>query len=139
MYDENRLVFPKKKTGRVNRKQYLDEWPGYAVDSLWTDIPPVAPSGKERLGYPTQKPEKLIQRIIESSTKENDIVADFFVGSGTTASVAEKLNRKWLASDIGRFSINTTPILGIFIGIISNLVLVLTIIYYNKNKNYIEK
>ena len=107
MYDENRLVFPKKKTGRVNRKQYLDEWPGYAVDSLWTDIPPVAPSGKERLGYPTQKPEKLIQRIIESSTKENDIVADFFVGSGTTASVAEKLNRKWLASDIGRFSINT--------------------------------
>jgi hypothetical protein len=63
---------------------------------------------KLRTGYPTQKPEALIERIVKSTTKENDIVCDFFVGSGTTASVAEKLNRKWICSDIGRFSINTS-------------------------------
>ena len=108
MYDEGRLVFPKKTGGRVNRKQFLDEWKGYAVDSLWNDIPPVAPSGKERLGYPTQKPEKLIQRIIESSSNPGDIVCDFFVGSGTTAAVTEKMGRKWICSDLGKFSIHTS-------------------------------
>ena len=107
MYEEGRLVFPKKIGGRVNRKQYLDEWKGYIVDALWTDIPPVAPGGNERLGYPTQKPEKLIERIIESSSKAGDIVCDFFAGSGTTAAVAEKLGRKWICSDLGKFSIHT--------------------------------
>lgn len=107
MYEEGRLVFPKKIGGRINRKQYLDEWKGYIVDALWTDIPPVAPGGNERLGYPTQKPEKLIERIIESSSKAGDIVCDFFAGSGTTAAVAEKLGRKWICSDLGKFSIHT--------------------------------
>ncbi len=62
----------------------------------------------ERLGYPTQKPEDLLERIIKASSNEGDLVADFFCGSGTTAAVAEKLNRKWIATDLGRFSIHTT-------------------------------
>ncbi len=108
MYDENRLVFPKKEGGRVNRKQYLDEWKGYSVDSLWTDIPPVAPSGTERLDYPTQKPLNLLSRIILASSEPNDLVFDFFAGSGTTAAVAEKMGRKWICSDLGKFSIHTS-------------------------------
>ena len=86
---------------------YLDKNAGAPALDWWDDIP-LLNKQKEKLNYPTQKPEKLIKRIIESTTNENDIVTDFFVGSGTTASVAEKLNRKWLVSDIGRFSINTT-------------------------------
>ena len=108
MYDEGRLVFPKTPEGRVNRKQYFDEWPGYAINSLWTDIPLIAPSAEERLHYPTQKPEKLLERIIQTSSQEGDLVADFFVGSGTTAAVAEKLGRKWIATDLGKFGIHTT-------------------------------
>ena len=79
---------------------------GVPAKDVWTDVKSL--QNTENTGYPTQKPIKLLNRIIESSTNENDLVADFFVGSGTTAAVAEKLNRKWLASDIGRFSINTT-------------------------------
>ena len=107
-YDEGKLVFPKNKEGRVNRKQYLDEWPGYAVGSLWTDISLVSPSSSERLDYPTQKPESLIERVIKTSTNEGDLVADFFCGSGTTLAVAEKLGRKWIGSDLGKFGIHTS-------------------------------
>ena len=74
----------------------------------WTDIAPENTMSKSNTGYPTQKPESLLERIILTATKENDLVADFFVGSGTTSSVAEKLNRKWIVSDIGKFSIHTT-------------------------------
>jgi DNA modification methylase len=77
------------------------------VKDWWSDIGILATSAHERTGYPTQKPEELLQRIIQVSSNENDIIADFFAGSGTTAAVAEKLNRKWITSDIGRFSINT--------------------------------
>jgi DNA modification methylase len=108
MYQEGRLVFPNNKDGRVNRKQYLDEWPGYAVNSLWTDIPVVSPSASERLDYPTQKPEKLLERIILQSSDEGDLIADFFGGSGTTAAVAERLGRKWIITDLGKFAIHTT-------------------------------
>jgi adenine-specific DNA-methyltransferase len=107
-YEEGRLVFPKKEGGRVNRKQYLDEWEGYAVSSLWSDIPVIGASSSERVDYPTQKPEKLIERIINLSTEEGDLICDFFCGSGTTPAVAEKLNRKWICSDLGKFSIHTT-------------------------------
>jgi adenine-specific DNA-methyltransferase len=107
-YDEGKLVFPKNNNGRVNRKQYLDEWPGYAIGSLWTDISLVSPSSSERLDYPTQKPESLIKRVIETSTNKGDLVADFFCGSGTTLAVAEKLGRKWIGTDLGKFSIHTT-------------------------------
>ena len=95
-------------SGRPRYKRYADEYEGRKISNLWTDLLPLGSNSSESLKYPTQTPEKLIERIVEMATNENDIVADFFVGSGTTASVAEKLNRKWLVSDIGRFSINTT-------------------------------
>ena len=87
---------------------YLDEVEGDIVDSMWDDIPPVNPQAKERVDYPTQKPESLIERIIKASSNEGDLIADFFCGSGTTAVVAEKLGRKWITSDLGKFAIHTT-------------------------------
>ncbi|WP_225765588.1 DNA methyltransferase [Stenotrophomonas sp. Marseille-Q4652] len=87
---------------------YLDELEGDIVDSVWDDIPPVNPAGAERVDYPTQKPEALLERIIKASSNEGDLVADFFTGSGTTAAVAEKLGRKWIATDLGKFAIHTT-------------------------------
>ena len=88
-------------------KQYLDKSKGVPMNNLWADINHVNPMAKEKVGYPTQKPERLIQRIIEATTKQGDIVLDFFAGSGTTAAVSEKLNRKWIVSDIGKFSFYT--------------------------------
>lgn len=102
---EGRIVF--SKTGMPYVKQYLDESPGRPAQSVWTDIVP-SKSGSERLGYPTQKPESLLERIIKASSNEGDLVADFFVGSGTTAAVAEKLGRKWICTDLGKFAIHTT-------------------------------
>ena len=75
---------------------------------MWTDINPVNSQAKEKANYPTQKPEALLERIIKTSSNEGDLVADFFCGSGTTAAVAEKLGRKWIATDIGKFAIHTT-------------------------------
>ncbi len=80
---------------------------GKPIDSVW-DIQILNSSAKERTGYATQKPETLIQRVIQASSKEGDLVADFFCGSGTTAAVAEKLGRKWIATDLGKFGIHTT-------------------------------
>jgi hypothetical protein len=82
--------------------------PGISLQSLWVDISPVQSQSKELLGYPTQKPEQLLERIIRSASNPNDLVADFFCGSGTTAAVAEKLGRKWITSDLGKFAIHTT-------------------------------
>jgi hypothetical protein len=87
---------------------YLDEIGGDIVDTVWTDVSPVNPVALERVDYPTQKPEGLLERIINASSNENDLVADFFCGSGTTLAVAEKLNRKWIGSDLGKFAIHTT-------------------------------
>lgn len=95
-------------TGGGSRTIYLDEMEGDIVDSVWDDIPPVNPVAKERVDYPTQKPEALLERCISSCTADGDIVADFFCGSGTTAAVAEKLGRKWIVSDLGKFAIHTT-------------------------------
>ena len=80
---------------------------GVPMPDMW-DISMINPVGNERLGYPTQKPEALLERIIKASSNEGDIVADFFCGSGTTLAVAEKLNRKWIGSDLGKFAIHTT-------------------------------
>jgi SAM-dependent methyltransferase len=77
------------------------------VGDVWT-IPIINPVASERLDYPTQKPERLIERIILSASNPGDLVADFFCGSGTTAAVAEKLGRKWIATDLGKFAIHTT-------------------------------
>jgi DNA modification methylase len=96
------------KTGGEFRKIYLDELPGDIVDSVWIDIPPVNPSGYERIGYPTQKPEQLLERIISASTKKGDIVADFFLGGGTMVAVAQKLGRKWVGCDISRVAVALT-------------------------------
>jgi hypothetical protein len=105
---EGKLVFPKEKSQRIQRKQYLDEWEGRPIQSLWDAIPPINPQAIERLDYPTQKPEALLERIMMASSNEGDLVADFFCGSGTTAAVAEKLGRKWIVSDLGKFAIHTT-------------------------------
>ena len=100
------IVFSRNDTPQV--KRYLDDVGGEAVSDLWNDINPIGSISKERTDYPTQKPEELIERIIQASSNEGDIVADFFIGSGTTAAVAEKLGRKWIASDLGKFAIHTT-------------------------------
>ena len=88
-------------------KAYLDEDKGTVVDSLWSDLSHSGTFGDDKLGYPTQKPEALLERIIKASSNEGDLIADFFCGSGTTAAVAEKLGRKWITTDLGRFSVHT--------------------------------
>jgi DNA modification methylase len=90
------------------KKLYLKEMPGVAVGSVWSDINPIhAMDTKERLNYATQKPQALLDRIIKTSSSSGDLVADFFCGSGTTLAVAEKLQRRWLGCDLGRYAIHT--------------------------------
>lgn len=101
-----KLVFA--STGQPNIKQYLDDTEGTVIQTIWDDLPGVNPISPELVGYPTQKPEALLERIIKASSNEGDLVADFFCGSGTTATVAEKLGRKWITSDLGKFAIHTT-------------------------------
>ena len=96
------------KNGVPRLKRYLSEIEGAAVQEIWTDIKPLLGKSAVHIGYPTQKPEALIERIIKASSNEGDLVADFFCGSGTTAAVAEKLGRKWIVSDLGKFAIHTT-------------------------------
>ena len=103
---EGRLDYTGK--GLVRYKYYLDEMPGLQIQSMWSDVNKIHHLADERLDYPTQKPEELLARIISSSSNEGDLVADFFCGSGTTAAVAEKLGRKWIATDLGKFGIHTT-------------------------------
>lgn len=108
-YDrENRLMYPAQQDGAIRLKMYLDESPGVSVQDLWADLGKVEAISAENLDYPTQKPEALLERIIKASSNEGDLVADFFCGSGTTAAVAEKLGRKWIVSDLGKFAIHTT-------------------------------
>ncbi len=92
------------------RKRYLDESAGVPLQDIWVDVPMLRgfASNGERTGYPTQKPEQLLERLIRTSSNEGDIVADFFVGSGTTLAVAEGLGRHWIGCDLGRFAIHTT-------------------------------
>jgi adenine-specific DNA-methyltransferase len=105
---EDRLYFPKKADGRIMKKVYIDELEGQPMTDLWTDIKPLSAQHAERANYPTQKPEELIERIIKLSSNEGELVADFFGGSGTTAAVCERLGRRWMASDLGKFAIHTT-------------------------------
>ena len=95
--------------GRRVRKVYLDEalQRGKVVDSVW-DLDKVNNSAKEALGYDTQKPEALLERILNASSNPGDLVLDCFCGSGTTAAVAEKLGRRWITCDLGRFAIHAT-------------------------------
>jgi site-specific DNA-methyltransferase (adenine-specific) len=100
MEAEGRLHFPKEKTGRIQQKRFLDEMEGNIIGNVWTDLNPISAQAAERLGYPTQKPEALLERIIQASSNEGDVVLDPFCGCGTTISVAQKLNRKWLGIDV---------------------------------------
>jgi DNA modification methylase len=96
------------RNGVPRRIYYMDEMQGAPLQSLWSDIPPVNSQSLQDTKYPTQKPEALLERIIKASSNQNDIVADFFCGSGTSLAVAEKLGRKWIGSDLGKFAIHTT-------------------------------
>lgn len=87
------------------RKQYLEDGKGVAIQSIWNDISALSASSTERLGYPTQKPEALLERIIKASSNEGDVVADFFCGCGTTIAAAQKLNRKWIGADISHLAV----------------------------------
>jgi DNA modification methylase len=87
-------------------KRYLDEMPGVPIQDVWTDINPIGAQAAERLGYPTQKPERLLERIIKASSKQGDIVLDPFCGCGTTIAVAERLNRRWMGVDITHLAIS---------------------------------
>jgi adenine-specific DNA-methyltransferase len=106
LHNAGRLIYT--KTGVPEYKRYLDESEGVALQSIWTDIDPVNSQAIEDTQYATQKPFALLERIIKASSNEGDLVADFFCGSGTTAAVAEKLGRKWIVSDLGKFAIHTT-------------------------------
>ena len=87
-------------------KRYLDEMHGVPLQDVWTDINPVAAQAAERLGYPTQKPESLLERIIGASSNEGDVVLDPFCGCGTATAVAEKMKRRWVGIDITHLAIN---------------------------------
>ncbi|MGB8951958.1 MAG: site-specific DNA-methyltransferase [Candidatus Aminicenantales bacterium] len=97
------------KEGEIPRlKRFIDEQKGVPLQSLWDDIPPVNSQAIEDTKFISQKPEALLERIIKVSSNEGDLVADFFCGSGTTLAVAEKLGRRWIGVDLGRYAIHTT-------------------------------
>jgi hypothetical protein len=104
---EGRLFFPKKGTeGRIRRKLYLDESLGVPVSDVWADIKPIHATAAERLGYPTQKPLALLERIIQASSNPGDLVLDPFCGCGTTIDAAEKLGRQWIGIDVTQLAIS---------------------------------
>jgi DNA modification methylase len=100
-----RVIWPEKEGGVPRFKRYLKEMPGLAIQSIVADIPPLSAKSAERLGYPTQKPEALLERIIEASSNEDDVVLDPFCGCGTAISVAERLHRRWIGIDITHLAI----------------------------------
>lgn len=103
LHDAGRLVY--SRSGMPQYKRYLVEMPGTPVTSVWTDIHPVNSQAAERLGYPTQKPESLLERILLASSKEGDVVLDPFCGCGTAVVTAEKLRRRWIGIDITHLAI----------------------------------
>lgn len=103
---EGRIYFPADKSKRLQRKRYLDELEGETVDTLWDDIPPINSQAQERLGYPTQKPLALLERIIAASSNEGDVVLDPFCGCGTAVHAAQKLGRQWVGIDITHLAIS---------------------------------
>ena len=100
---EGRLRYT--RTGTPTLLQYADQMPGVPLQNIWTDIPPVNPQARERLGYPTQKPQALLERIIQASSNEGDVVLDPFCGCGTAVAAAEKLKRRWAGIDITHLAV----------------------------------
>lgn len=101
---QGRLVYT--KTGMPEYKRYLDEMPGRPVQDIWDDIAPINSQAQERLGYPTQKPEALLDRILKGSSTEGDTILDPFCGCGTTIAAAQRLKRRWIGIDITHLAIN---------------------------------
>jgi len=101
---EGRLRYT--RTGTPTLLQYADEMRGVPLQNIWTDIPPVNPQARERLGYPTQKPEMLLERIVLSSSSEGDVILDPFCGCGTAIAVAHRLGRRWVGIDITHLAVN---------------------------------
>ncbi len=97
---EGRIWYPDKPRQRPRLKRYLNEMPGNVVDNVWTDISPINSQAKERIGYPTQKPLALLERIIRASSNEGDVVLDPFCGCATACVAAENLGRQWVGIDI---------------------------------------
>ncbi len=95
-------------SGKKRLIRYLDEEKGESLGDIWYDIAEVNSRADERVDYPTQKPEMLLERMLRASSNEGDVIADLFCGSGTTMAVAEKLGRKWIGADLGKFAIHTT-------------------------------
>ncbi len=105
-YDaEGRLHFPSKTDGALRQKMYLDESPGVRLQNLWTDLPALGAQARERLGFPTQKPQALLERIIATSSNVGETVLDPFCGCGTTVSAAQRLQRRWIGIDITHLAI----------------------------------
>jgi site-specific DNA-methyltransferase (adenine-specific) len=102
---EGRLHLPKNKSNRIRRKRFLSEWQGAPVQNIWNDISPLQSQAKERMGFPTQKPQALLERIIQASSNKGDWVLDPFCGCGTAIASAEKLSRKWIGIDITHIAI----------------------------------
>ena len=106
-YAEGRILLKADGTPRLDGlKVYLDELPGKQIPSIWNDIPRIGNTSKERLGYPTQKPLALLERIIKASSNEGDVVLDAFAGCGTTIEAAAKLKRQWIGIDITHLAIS---------------------------------
>ncbi len=106
-YDrEGRLHYPSTPTGALRLKMYADESGGERLQSLWEDIPPIGAQAAERLGYPTQKPLLLLERIVATSSSEGDVVLDPFCGCGTAVVAAQKLRRQWIGIDITHLAVN---------------------------------
>jgi DNA modification methylase len=105
LYNEGRIV--QSKPGTVPAyKRYLDEMEGTPIQDIWDDLLPIGAQAKERLGYPTQKPQMLLERVIKYSSNEGDVVLDPFCGCGTAVVAAQKLNRKWIGIDVTHLAIN---------------------------------
>lgn len=111
LHGEGRIYYPKKDDGsfdyskRPRLKRYLNEQKGSIITNVWTDISPLQHASAERLGYPTQKPQELLERIINASSNEGDVVLDPFCGCGTAIAAAQKLNRNWIGIDITHLAI----------------------------------
>ncbi len=103
--EEGRVWYPDSKSKRLALKRYLNEMPGRIVDNNWSDIGPIGAHAKERLGYPTQKPLALLERIIRASSNPGDVVLDPFCGCGTAIDAAQGLERRWLGIDITHLSV----------------------------------
>ncbi|MGA7711930.1 MAG: DNA methyltransferase [Rhizomicrobium sp.] len=100
------MFFPAKDDARLRKKIYLDESQGVPLTDVWDDLPPIHASAPERLGYPTQKPQALLERILDASSNEGDIILDPFCGCGTTVHAAQKLNREWIGIDVTHLAIS---------------------------------